>query len=337
MNVVPIIPIPLIVIIAVVLLALTPWTKTGILKRVLMVILLVSISLRIMIPSDEVTIVKNDIDVLFVIDNTISMLAEDYTGNARRIDAVKADVATIMDEFEGARFSVVSFSNDPYYMVPYTTDRDVVMNAVTSLNGLTEYSGEGTSFRNAYTGMETMLKYNLEKIEDEESEVDSINGQFRIQVVFLITDGEMTVGRSLPDFSPIADMIDDGGVLGYGTEAGGQMRVYSMASYYDESAHVLYTYDPVTGNRTVALSKIDEENLEKMADQLGVDYTHMTGPVQAKRVAKDIFDRLEKGDISREKAPLKGQSETYWISAIALGALMLVELYDLRRKLRQTE
>ncbi len=336
MNVVPLLPVPLIIIVAVVLLVLSPRTKLGFIKRILMIILLVSISLRIMVPSDEVTIVKNDIDVLFVIDNTISMLAEDYSGNTRRIDAVKNDVRTIMDEFEGARFAVVSFSNDPYYMVPYTTDRDVVTNAVDSLNGLTEYSGEGTSFRNAYDGMETMLKFNLEKNEDEDSPVDAVNGSFRIQVVFLITDGEMTVGRNMPDFSEISDMIDDGAVLGYGTEEGGQMRVYSYASYYgDETAHVLRTEE--NGRNTVALSKIDEENLEKMADELGVDYTHMTGPVQAKRVSEDIFDRLDDGEISREKAPLKGQSETYWISAIALAALMLVELYDLRRKLRATE
>ena len=66
-----------------------------------------------MVPGKDVTNLSNNVDVLFVIDNTISMLAEDYDGDGRRMDAVKEDCKYIMEQFPGASFSVVTMMRLP--------------------------------------------------------------------------------------------------------------------------------------------------------------------------------------------------------------------------------
>ncbi len=337
MTIVPIIPVPLIIIIAAVLLILSPRNLPGIIKRVIAVILFCVISVRIMVPTDEVDVVKNDVDVLFVVDNTISMVAEDYGKGRRRIDAVKDDVNTIIDEFEGSRFALVTFSNDPFCLVPYTTDVTVIKNAVESLDGLTEYTGSGTSMRSALEGMETMLRHNMEALDEEDADLDIENGNYRVQVVFLITDGEMNIGRNLPEFDEASDYIDTGAVLGYGTERGGIMRVYYYSSYYDDEKHVLYYTNPQTGNYERAVSKIDEENLESMASGLGVDYYHLESSSDTKDMIDDVLKNVEKGDFDHEKKSMKGRTDIYWIAAAGLAVLLLIDFIDLRRKLGQTE
>ena len=61
-----------------------------------------------MVRDDNAEVISNDLDVLFVVDNTISMIAEDYNGDNTRLSAVKEDIKHIVEELEGAKFSIVT-------------------------------------------------------------------------------------------------------------------------------------------------------------------------------------------------------------------------------------
>ena len=101
----PIIPIWLMGIICVVCLVFKRKGIFNYIRQIIIIVLLFVVNLRIMVPKDDATNITCDIDVLFVVDNTISMLAEDYDGDGRRMDAVKADCQYIMEQFSGASFS----------------------------------------------------------------------------------------------------------------------------------------------------------------------------------------------------------------------------------------
>ena len=229
MNIDPILPIPIIAIVCVALIALKRKGVWNFIRQIIIAIMVFIICLRPSVPTDKVTIVNNEVDVLFVVDNTISMLAEDYgSDNGRRIDAVKADVETIMDDFAGARYALITFGDDPLYMVPYTTSPDAVIQAINTLEGETKNYADGTSMNTAFDTMQEVLEQHAAQQEDDKDK----HGDFetgRIQVVFFISDGEITSNDRLRSYERLADYVDVGGVLGYGTTSGGEMYVRSYA------------------------------------------------------------------------------------------------------------
>ena len=106
----PIMPVVVLVILCVVLIFLALILKTITLKivSICVIIIMFVVGLRPMMKNDETIAYRNNIDVIFVMDNTLSMLAEDYNGNDRRIDAVIDDIEYIITKIPGAYYSLIS-------------------------------------------------------------------------------------------------------------------------------------------------------------------------------------------------------------------------------------
>lgn len=102
-----IIPIWLMTIICILLIILVIKSKKGLIRRIMIICLLFMANARIMIPSGNAKVLSSNLDILFVIDNTISMVAEDHNGGLSRIEAVKKDCEYILDYFERCKI----FSN----------------------------------------------------------------------------------------------------------------------------------------------------------------------------------------------------------------------------------
>ena len=51
-----------------------------------------------MIPNGKAKTIADNLDILFVIDTTISMIAEDYDNNETRLSAVKKDCEYIIED-----------------------------------------------------------------------------------------------------------------------------------------------------------------------------------------------------------------------------------------------
>ncbi|SEV85472.1 Ca-activated chloride channel family protein [Ruminococcaceae bacterium KH2T8] len=330
MNIDPILPIPIIAIVCVALIALKRKGVWNFIRQIIIAIMVFIICLRPSVPTDKVTIVNNEVDVLFVVDNTISMLAEDYgSDNGRRIDAVKADVETIMDDFAGARYALITFGDDPLYMVPYTTSPDAVIQAINTLEGETKNYADGTSMNTAFDTMQEVLEQHAAQQEDDKDK----NGDFetgRIQVVFFISDGEITSNDRLRSYERLADYVDVGGVLGYGTTSGGEMYVRSYA--LDEEPELLQYYDS-NYNLVTAISKIDEDNLEQIATDLGVGYYHMTKPSDVSSMTSEINAAIEHGEFDTSTKEGEGKFEIYWAFAGALAAFLMFDLFYYRKKM----
>ena len=109
----PIIPIWLMAIICIVLLIFKRKGWMGYIRQILIILLLFAINMRVMVKDVEVPVLLPKVDVLFVVDNSISMLAEDYgLSNGRRLDAVKKDCEYIMEKLpvaSSARIPLLAF------------------------------------------------------------------------------------------------------------------------------------------------------------------------------------------------------------------------------------
>lgn len=309
MKINPIIPVWFMAVICVILLIFKRKGAAAYVRQIIAVILLFVMNLRIMIP--DATVKKTDIEmntrVLFVIDNTLSMLADDCEGNKQRLEAVKEDCEYIADELAGSRFAIISFDNESEVVSPYTRNTEFVKTAIESVNPIDSFYAKGTSFEAPIDDMERMLK----RIDDDNCK----------RIVFYISDGEITNGDSMPSYKKISEFTDGGAVLGYGSEKGGKM-------YVDEYGDGLKAIqDPDTYED--AISVIDEENLKKLAKDMGVDYVRMNSKNDIDAILKAI---ISDATVDESEDSTKGYADTYYYFAIPLILIMGYEFARMKRK-----
>lgn len=309
MSVFPIIPIWLMLIICIVFIVFIFKYNNKNIIQIIIIILLFLINLRVMIPAEGVESVSTNLDVLFVIDNTISMSALDYNGNNTRLSGVKADCNYIIDELSGSRFSVIVFGNDGKIATPYTKDINITKEAIDILIPISELYAKGTSLN---APIETMkYSYNYSKKSD------------RKKILFFISDGEITNETPLGDYSNFSKYVKDGAVLGYGTKTGGYMK--SDPNYSSEE----YIMDYENYNRVKAVSKIDENNLKKIASDIKIDYIKMNKTSDINKKIRTIKNSSTRTLESDDK---KSYDDTYYWLVFPLLVCVAIEFNNFRRK-----
>lgn len=303
----PIIPVWLMGILCVAFLCFRRKGAFNYIRQICIVLLLFVINLRIMVGDAESETVMAGADVLFVVDNTISMFAEDYNGTERRMDAIRRDCEYIMEQLPGAYYSVVSFENGVQTLTPYTNDATVTGQAIRTLNGQGTLYAVGSSMNDALKALPDMLD----------------NDRDNYQVVFFISDGEITNGEALEKVSGLSQHVDAGAVLGYGTKEGGAMRAVAFIGSEDAPEYVTY-YDDNFEERK-ALSRIDEKNLRSMAENLGVDYVHMTEVSQIDNCLAQIRRGIESAPKVKTSDTTEGYADIYYLFVIPLLGLLVFD------------
>ncbi len=310
----PILPVWLMGILCIVFLCFKRKGVFNYIRQICIVALLFVINLRIMVGDAESETVMAGADVLFVVDNTISMFAEDYNGNERRMDAVREHCDYIMEQLPGAYYSVISFENGVQSMTPYTADPDITSQAIRSLNGQGTLYAVGSSMNDAMKALPDLLD----------------NGRDNYQIVFFLSDGEITNGDNLEKVSGISKHVDCGAVLGYGTKEGGPMKAVAFIGSDDEPEYVTYYDDDF--NEQKALSKIDEKNLKSMAEDIGVEYVHMTKTSDIDKVLAKARQGLESAPKVKNEESTEGYADTYYLFVIPLLLLLLFDFIYYKRR-----
>ena len=309
-----IIPIWIMVIICLILLIFISKNKFTAIRQIIMIILIFVINLRIMIISKDVEVMSTNLDVLFVIDNTMSILAEDYgNNNTPRLEAIKNDCNYIIDRLNGSKFSIITFNNNSQILTPYTKDVSLTKDSINMIGTLDKYYAKGSTLNTPLENMQKQLESSKE------------TDKTRKRIVFFISDGEITSeDESLKSFSSIKKLTDDGVVLGYGTENGGYMKVKNM--YTETEA---YLEDTSNYNYEKAVSKIDEKNLKSIAKDIGIDYIHMESQIKIKDKINEI-EKFAKKNINEKSS---NYIDTYYILTVPLAILLLYEFINYKRKL----
>lgn len=308
----PILPLWIMFPIAIVLLVLIFLTSNGIKRyvRIIIIAILVLINFRFMTPNGEVEVQNNNLDVIFVVDTTLSMDALDYNGG-KRLDAVKKDIEYIVDELSGSSFSLISYDSTSSIKLPFTRDSNAIKVAINTLRVPDSLYASGSDI--------TLFKNDLLAMLDR-----SIKKEDRKRIVFIISDGEITVDDAeLSSLIDLRDKVDGGAVLGYGTDSGGKMEVET----YRNSGKYEYVKDRSSYPYKEAVSKIDETNLNKMADDLGISYVHMTSQNNVNSTISDVRRVKTITDSNKEYA----YSDTYYYFSFLLIPLILFELILDRR------
>lgn len=262
----------------------------------IMAILLVFVNIYAIIPAHQFSKgpdlkinKKSNLNVVFVIDNTISMLAKDMEGSRNtgltyldeysytnsldiedakeaegtRLKCAKEDACAIVDELEGARFSVISFNNSAMLLAPLSQDTDHVKNAIRGLYPLEYFYALGSSL----DVPKTLLQSTLKSAKGEEGALD----ENQKTAVFFLSDGEITgENAALSSYSEFKQYVDLGAVMGYGTKAGGTMRVKNYEDEYEEIE------DTSDWPYETAISKLNEDNLKQIAADMGIEYRNMS-------------------------------------------------------------
>lgn len=314
MRIFPIIPTWIMLIICIILLFfLIKIGKNKISIRYFIILILVFlINLRIMTPTDEAYILSNNLDVLFVVDNTISMSAQDIGNDKTRLESVKEDCKYIIETLGGSSFSVITFNNTSKIATPYTKDANITYEAIDIIKPLDELYAKGTSLNVSYNDILNSLKSSNSKDD-------------KIRIVFFISDGEITDDSKLKSFKKLRKYIDNGAVLGYGTKEGGYMLLTD-----EYSGETSYLMDTSGYDYKKAKSKINEKNLKSIANDMGIDYIHMTDQ-------KNVYSKLnEIKRLSKSKVTSSNQNyykDTYYILVIPLFILLIYEYREYKRSL----
>ena len=221
---------------------------------------------------------ESNLNVLFVVDNTISMLANDMEDGKLRADKLKEDCSQIIEELDGAKFSVISFNNSATVLAPFSYNADHADSVIASLYPVEELYARGSSLN---TPKEAMLD-TLKSVGDDQK-----------TAIFYISDGEITNDEELQSFKDLSQYVDGGAVLGYGTKEGGTMRIYNKwQEAYEE------IMDETEWPYVQAVSRIDEKNLKKLAADLGIEYRNMSGSSDLSDVISNLKSKIVIDDVT---------------------------------------
>lgn len=265
---------------------------------------------------------SSNLDVLFVVDDTLSMMAQDYNGKNIRLDGVKKDCQTIIEELNGAKFGVVSFNNETSVLCPFTNNGDHALNVINSIKTLDDLYAKGSSLN---TPRDTMLE--ILKMAAGEEKKNKL-------AVFYFSDGEITGDEPLGSYAELANYVSSGAVMGYGTNEGGIMELQSS---WEEEPHVLMDYSEWPS--TEALSKIDEKNLKQIAKDMNVVYLNRNkgGSFDSvlEELKKDIQISVPEEDSKDNEGTVELENEEnlwYWLTLAVVFMLLTEAALLIRRR-----
>ena len=286
-------------------------------------LVLVAIALRV----GDVDAPGNDrlpeIDVVVAIDRTTSMAALDGPGGAgtSRLAGVREDLDALVEAMPTARFSLITFGERADVAVPFTTDREALMDVVDAVLPESATAGTGSSLDRPVSLISTALAGT--RLRDDD----------RRRLLVVATDGENTAAGTPGTYAPLAAGLDGGLVLGYGTRAGARMPLLEETSGSEgdqtdnagpspsagDTTPTEFVIDTRTGEP--AVSRIDETNLQTIADELGGTYVHRRGPGGMEQLAAGL-----RGAALDDLEPVPPQRQVTWLWALLLLALALAEL-----------
>lgn len=302
---------------------------------VLICICIYVINLRIMVPSNEATVTVPSLNVLFVVDSTISMWAEDYDGDDSRIEGTKEACNSIMDEFTGSSFALITFSDKAEVRIPLTPDRQSITDALDYIYEPSMYAAKGSNMNSPVDEMDRILQHMRSEYKDRET------------IVFIFSDGEETYESDKDDksssdedsdedsdeededddddsskskyapYSRLLGKVDGGAVIGVGSEDGATM---TDGDGYD-------IYDPKTGE--LAVSCIGEESLETIASKIGVEYIHMEDVDDIEDVVESIITDAKYEAALRDD--VENKDDTYFYGLPVLLILFVSEILLFRK------
>lgn len=249
------------------------------------------------------TVKREGVDVVFAVDVSKSMLAEDIAPN--RLEKSKQLVTQIINNLASDRVGIIAYAGSAFPQLPITTDYAAAKMFLQNMN-TDMLSSQGTAIREAIELAKTYFN------DDEQTN----------RILFLISDGEDHEGN----IEEIASEAAREGIrivtIGVGTAKGGPIP--------EKRNGVIQNYMKDRNGETV-ITRLDEVTLKQIASEANGRY--IDGRVTAEVVEEvtEILQNMDKKEFeSQQIAEYKSQFQWF----LGLGLLFL--LLDILLLERQT-
>ncbi|WP_347373561.1 VWA domain-containing protein [Aequorivita sp. Q41] len=248
------------------------------------------------------TVKREGVDIVFALDVSKSMLAEDIAPN--RLEKSKQLITQIINSLAGDRIGIIGYAGSAFPQVPITTD---FSSAKLFLSGMNTdmVSSQGTAITQAIDMAQTFY--------DDEGQTN--------RVLFIISDGEDHEGN----VSSIAEEAADNGVriftIGVGTVNGGPIPIKENG--------VLQYYKRDQNNEQV-ITRLGEETLKEIAQTANGAYINGANTKVVVDEVKAILNGMDKKEFeAKQFTDFKDQFQ--WFLAGAL-FLLVFDVLLLERK-----
>jgi Ca-activated chloride channel homolog len=278
-----------------------PALKFGILLLAILMLILGLVNPKIGTKIEKVK--REGIDIVFAIDVSKSMLAEDIAPN--RLEKGKQIVSQIINNLGSDRIGIVAYAGSAFPVLPITTDYNVAKMFLQSMNsGM--ISSQGSSLDEAI---------NLSKTYFEGSPNTS-------KLMIMITDGE-DHSEGAEDAAEEAKKIGMKIItIGIGTTAGGPIP--NKRNGMIESFH----RDKSTGE--VVVTKLRPEALETIAKAAKGGYINGSNTKEVVSFIKKSLNNIQKTEFEATETA-SFQSQFQWFLGIGF-FLLILDVFLLERK-----
>jgi Ca-activated chloride channel family protein len=249
------------------------------------------------------TVRSEGIDIVFAVDVSKSMLAEDIAPN--RLEKSRQLVSQIINSLVSDRIGIIAYAGKAFPQLPITTDYAAGKLFLQGLN-TDMISSQGTAISEA---IELSRGY------------FSDSGQTN-KVLIIISDGEDHGEISAAEAANNA--VNDGIkiiTIGVGDVTGGPIPIKRNG--------VVLNYKEDQNGETV-ITKLDENNLKAIAANGNGIYLNGRNTAAVVESLKEVFDNIEKTEFeSQQVADFKDQFQ--WFLGIGF-ALLFIDIFLLERK-----
>jgi len=248
------------------------------------------------------TVRSQGVDIVFAVDVSKSMLAEDIAPN--RLEKSKQLVAQIINNLASDRVGIIAYAGKAFPQLPITTDYASAKMFLQNMN-TDMLSSQGTAIREAIQLAKTYY--------DDEEQTN--------RVLIIISDGEDHEGEVVD----IAEEAKEEGIriltIGVGDAKGGPIPIKRNG--------VVLNYKKDSNGETV-ITRLDEGTLREIAQETDGVYINGRNTSEVVDTIKEVLERMDKKEFeSKQIADYKDQFQ--WFLGMAI-LFFLIDIFLLERK-----
>ena len=279
-------------------------TSKPLIKMVLLAVTLGALILALVNPKFGTrieTVKRQGVDIVFAIDVSKSMLAEDIA--LSRMGKAKQLASQIINNLASDRIGIVGYAGSAFPMLPITTD----------------YSMAKMYIQDMHTDMVSSMGTALSQaIEVGSNYFDDPNTS---KVMILISDGE-DHGDGI---SNAVAMAKDKGIkiitIGVGTPEGGQIPI-------KQNGRIAGYKKDVDGSTVI--TKLNDETLNEIAQKTGGTFMYGSKTDEVLQIVDQTLQKVEKTDFESQQIA-DFQSQFQWFIGLAL-LLLIIDSLVLERR-----
>ena len=248
------------------------------------------------------TVKREGVDIVFAVDVSKSMLAEDIAPN--RLEKSKQLVTQIINNLASDRIGIIAYAGKAFPQLPITTDYASAKMFLQNMN-TDMLSSQGTAINEAINLAKTYF--------DDEEQTN--------RVLIIISDGE----DHSEDAVRVAEEASEEGIkiftIGVGNEKGGPIPLKRNG--------VVLNYKKDKQGETV-ITKLNEETLKNIAIEANGAYIKGDNTNEVVEQIRDILNKMDKTEFeSKQIAEFKDQFQ--WFLGFGL-FFLFIDIFLLERK-----